>query len=342
MGSLLSFSPWMALIMLILLGVSSGMVLVGLMAVFFIRRLTRTGGRLLRTGGLGASLVMLLLLILPALLLSGHLTICLLAGQPSAQQRRLHELVHYQRRVLTQPYRSVIHIAQIDMASGARLCLSRPERVDGNWSHRASTVKQILAQSDGLLAINGSYFGPFYSRHPLDYRPHVGDVATPRGMTVWRDKQYGIPTPRWPLLCVDENGGVSLRGSPSTTTRYAVAGSRWLVRNGVVMGCKVHDRSPRTAIGINASANTVWLVVVDGRQPRYSEGMTVVDLANFMLNLGAQNAINLDGGGSSTMAWRNGDGEVSLLSRPIHTKIPLRERPVANGLLVVDSDSPDF
>src|SRR5919109_521873 len=61
-------------------------------------------------------------------------------------------------------------------------------------------------------------------------------------------------------------------------------------------------RHPRTAIGVD-DAGRVLLVVVDGRR-RTSVGMDLVQLANLMRRLGAVSALNLDGGGSSTMVVR--------------------------------------
>jgi exopolysaccharide biosynthesis protein len=64
-----------------------------------------------------------------------------------------------------------------------------------------------------------------------------------------------------------------------------------------------HGRHPRTAIGVNAARTRLWLVVVDGRQD-YSEGMTLPELREFFSLLGADQALNLDGGGSSAMVIR--------------------------------------
>jgi exopolysaccharide biosynthesis protein len=71
---------------------------------------------------------------------------------------------------------------------------------------------------------------------------------------------------------------------------------------------------------------------VDGRQPFYSEGITLKELADLMISLGAQNAMNLDGGGSSTMVVEGEDGRPRILNSPIDNYIPGRERPVANHL----------
>jgi hypothetical protein len=84
-------------------------------------------------------------------------------------------------------------------------------------------------------------------------------------------------------------------------------------------------RHPRTAAGIRGDGIIV-LVTVDGRQPKKSAGMTVQELAVLMIGLGCREAINLDGGGSTTMAI-NG----RIVNNPSDAT---GERPVSDALLV--------
>lgn len=97
----------------------------------------------------------------------------------------------------------------------------------------------------------------------------------------------------------------------------AVGGQALLVQNG-----KRHwfsqniagDRA-RTAVGASADGTKLYLVVVEGSY--YSKGMTQEELADFMISIGAANAVNLDGGGSSTISARHlGDWSASLVNRP--------------------------
>jgi exopolysaccharide biosynthesis protein len=83
---------------------------------------------------------------------------------------------------------------------------------------------------------------------------------------------------------------------------------------------------------MNKNGRYLILVVVDGRQPFYSEGATFTQLAQLMIDQGAYVAMSLDGGGSSTMAVEGEDGEPVILNSPIDNYIPGRERPVANHL----------
>jgi len=68
----------------------------------------------------------------------------------------------------------------------------------------------------------------------------------------------------------------------------------------------IQGDQPRTAVGV-IDANHLVFVVVDGRSPGYSEGVTLPELADIFQDLGATTAYNIDGGGSSTLYF---DGEV--------------------------------
>jgi hypothetical protein len=91
-------------------------------------------------------------------------------------------------------------------------------------------------------------------------------------------------------------------------------------------------RNPRTAMGVTEDG-TLLLVVVDGRK-RSSVGMTLPELGRYLVGLGALHAINLDGGGSSTM-WIRGSGVVNDPSDIGG------ERPVSNAVLVLDGPDVD-
>ena len=85
-------------------------------------------------------------------------------------------------------------------------------------------------------------------------------------------------------------------------------------------------KNPRTAVGFNADSTILFLVTVDGRQTNYSVGMSLNELADFMINIGCYQAVNLDGGGSTTM-WVNGKLQNSPSDKT-------GERPVHNALIV--------
>ena len=79
-------------------------------------------------------------------------------------------------------------------------------------------------------------------------------------------------------------------------------------------------------------ARRLFLVVVDGKQPNYSEGVTLAEFADLLIGYGVDTAARLDEGGSATLVAEGPGGKPVVLNCPIHTRIPGRERPVANHL----------
>jgi len=93
-------------------------------------------------------------------------------------------------------------------------------------------------------------------------------------------------------------------------------------------------RNPRTAIGIAQKGRRFFLVAVDGRQQPYSDGMTLHELAKLMLDLGATQALNLDGGGSTTLVYADPDssGTLRIANHPSDRD---GERPVGNAIAIM-------
>lgn len=104
----------------------------------------------------------------------------------------------------------------------------------------------------------------------------------------------------------------------------AIGGGPILIKDGKLTVGPDKVRHPRTAVGMND--DSIFWVVVDGRQPELSIGMSVFELASKMLELGCSEAVNLDGGGSSTM-WLDG----KVMNSPSDG----RQRSVANALVLV-------
>lgn len=104
-------------------------------------------------------------------------------------------------------------------------------------------------------------------------------------------------------------------------------GGPTLVINGTIPSGLQTAVHPRTAVGFNQDSTKIFFVTVDGRQPGFSVGMSLPELANYMLSIGCWNAVNLDGGGSTTMVVRN-----RVVNSPSDAA---GERSVANALLAV-------
>ena len=119
--------------------------------------------------------------------------------------------------------------------------------------------------------------------------------------------------------------------------KTAIAGGPALIQNGKAFSAKApsagvgggyserskYERHPRSAVGW--SPTHIYLVTVDGRQPGLSMGMTLAELAAYLVKLGCTDGMNFDGGASASM-WMSGQ----IVNDPCQG-----ERPVANSLFVV-------
>jgi hypothetical protein len=118
--------------------------------------------------------------------------------------------------------------------------------------------------------------------------------------------------------------------------QMALGMARWaqLLRDGEVVAPPGDDLHPRTAVGLDKTGRTAFLVVVDGRQKGVSEGVSLPELAKIAAEFGAQCAINLDGGGSTTLVVQQPDGAYQIVNRPSDLYPVCVERPVGTHLAV--------
>lgn len=110
-----------------------------------------------------------------------------------------------------------------------------------------------------------------------------------------------------------DHGGLLIAGGQSTASQARV---------------DPQVRHPRTAAGVSSDGRTLYLLVLDGRQPSWSVGATLQETAAILLEFGAFDAVNLDGGGSSVMLWRDPGTGALRTNRPSGGAF----RPVAAGL----------
>lgn len=220
-------------------------------------------------------------------------------------------------------------------------------------SIKAQTVSEFVQHSGVQLGINGNYFYEFREKTPWDFYPHSGDPVYVVGDAIGEGDRYGSPRDQWPALCFSTPAKQSSSDVPADAltghyraqvapdghcpahTDYAMAGRDLLMQNGQsltdfpnVDNDKAYSRA---AVGIAETGQTLWLVIVDGKQPHYSEGLLLHELADVFEALGVEEAIALDGGGSSTLVVNPGSGP-QIINTPMHVKWPRRERPTANHL----------
>lgn len=173
-------------------------------------------------------------------------------------------------------------------------------------------TSEAAVSKNALVAFNGSYFNTTTGGSTVFFK-YDGQVVnnTVAGFNTYRENG---------AVVLDNTGAPRIVGKPSTgwtalTEPVALAGGPLLMLDGKELTqlevAFNTARHPRTAVGITAE-NKMIVVVIDGRSSQ-SQGMTIPQLSQLMAALGCTQALNLDGGGSSTV-WVKGEGIVNFPS----------------------------
>ena len=207
-----------------------------------------------------------------------------------------------------------------------------------NWAMTETTKQaqsmQTRRKTNVVGAINAGGYDMSNGRPSGAFIMSGTPINAPTGTTFWIDKSGDAH-----ITDAQECNAALAEGN----VREAVAGFGDIFENGHARsGLDNSTRASRTAIGIKADG-TVVMFMVDGRQAPYSVGMTMAEVAAAMEDLGCEQAVNLDGGGSSTFATqREGESEndttagLTLRCRPSDGY----ERKVSNTIMVLSTAKP--
>ena len=238
----------------------------------------------------------------------------------------------YEERLYRDPDGLPVRAYIITVAKGAAsFCTSTPSNT--TETGKVSNMKnQITAAENAgkkvIAGVNADFFD-------------MGGTNITRGLCI-KDGVFMTGTADRPWLGITKTGEV-IMGNASEYEKYkdqlynAVGGSHILLRSdstsSLGVGTEFGDtRHPRTAVGTKPDGSVV-IMVVDGRQSTISNGASLADLADIFASMGCSDAINLDGGGSSTFILKNSKGEFVVENSPSAGAL----RAVANGLLVIEN-----
>lgn len=251
--------------------------------------------------------------------------------QPSPASQQLYEGINYKRMVRRSPRPMVIHVVSVDLrADGIRFFVT-PGNPESALPLKARTTSQFLNEFNQQIAINGDGFRPWHSYSLLNYYPHRGDPVSPIGLAASEGMVYHSATENLPVLYIARTNQARFN-TPIGRVYNAISGSQMLVEQGQAVAIADKNPQPRTAVALDKAGKRLIIVVVDGRQPDYSEGATLAELAEIMIEQGGYFGMNLDGGGSTTLVKEGRFGRAEVLNSPIDHRIPGWQRPVGNHL----------
>ena len=230
-------------------------------------------------------------------------------------------LVQHQR---TEPRRIRLHCVRIDLATpGLKLCTTgRADAwsVDSKETLRQSTRDFIRLSTSTtkpiVFAANADAFSPWPAPWNKSTPTNLSGLAVADGVVV-------SPATGSPSLLIDKSGKASMQqtnpGFSTDHVQLAVSGFSLCLIDGKPQPSGT-DLHPRTGLGISADGRFIFVMAIDGRKYS-SRGATTHELGTWLQEHGADDAINMDGGGSTTLAWWNpksdSDDKCELINSPV-------------------------
>ncbi len=227
-----------------------------------------------------------------------------------------------------------VYAARIDMREKGVALKTTPPNADFAFDTRETTRQTtagFLEATDGVkIAVNANFYSPFNAQ----------TIAAPGdsnlcGLAVCDGVVESKPEKGFPSFIQTKDGKLSIRNvDPEESLddiRLAVSGNMIVLKGGDVVPQGDKAMHPRTAVGYSADQRYLYLIAIDGRQKDYSVGATYEDVGRALKLCGAWDGLNLDGGGSTTMAVRGDDEKAIVVNRPINGT-PDRLRFNANSL----------
>src|SRR5687768_7000802 len=246
---------------------------------------------------------------LAALVLAAHSALAPAATTISTPFRGVTHI----ERTETSPRLVVMHIVQIDLSDPGISFLTTPGNGAAPGEFTGQKTSTFVSTNNLQIGINADFFSSAGTGPNGEIYRNVSHIAASNGSQIspWSGggstreggmnlSQTNVPTLIRPLNVNQSN----YLTNPPLTVYNAVGGNERMIQAGTVIATDT-TLHPRTCIGYDAS-NRLYLFTVDGRQPGYSDGMNLVEIANFMkTEYAVTNLLNLDGGGSTTMVFRD-------------------------------------
>lgn len=241
--------------------------------------------------------------------------------------------VEFRAWVRSEPRLMRLYAARIDLHADGVDVLVTPGNGPRRKDHDAQTTSMFARRHDCQLAINASPFSPVFQNH--------GGPKDVRGVSMSRGRLDSPPNGKYGAIAFGRERPAtifdgSVRIEDLHGFDHVVGGFEVVLRDGVDVSARateVRGVHPRVAVGLSRDAQFLYILVVDGRQRGFSQGASLADLAAVLAELGADDGLNFDGGGSSAFVAQRGDTWAQL-NVPNHMLRRGVERVVPNHLCV--------
>jgi hypothetical protein len=254
---------------------------------------------------------------------------------PEIMYQRLNEGIIYFRKQVNKPRKAIVHFINVFLRDNHFESLVTPG--DANGFLYSRTTSQFLEEFGMDVAINGDLYSYLGSSRTSSVDGSAQEYVQPNGFAASKGVIYSKR--KGPTFFISPyNYGTFML--PKGSVYNAISGERLIVMDGKASE-ELHNDAPtaRTAIGLTKDCKVLILMVVDGKQPDHSEGLSEKEIADQMVDVGAWWAMLLDSGGSSTLVVKGVDGQPKVINSPIDKDVPGTERAVANhfGVQIVKS-----
>ena len=192
---------------------------------------------------------------------------------------------------------------------------------------RRITTRQFMRSAlDGgkemLVAVNATPWNPWKA-------PFTHKYAAKMGLVISEGDKIEEANGR-PVFLLTKKGEFQIRKiakeEDTSQIRLALAGFSMILEDALVLDDRRKNLAPRTAYGLSKDRRYMLIMTVDGRMAGFSEGVTTAELGGLIRRYGAADALNMDGGGSTTLVISDGKGGIRKLNKSPYY------RPVATSL----------
>ena len=217
------------------------------------------------------------------------------------------------------------HVLRFDLGGGGLELVVPVSRPDGAGGIQADWPLSLLRRNGLVAVVNATPFTP----EPI----LPGGRVRLEGLAISGGQWWSEPVSNLDALVVDTNGVIRVQQVPRQ-----IPGLRWgaggflVVRRGGTNTFEKTEVDAVTVVGTTADQRFLYWLVVDGKQPGYSEGLSADEASDILGELGVTDAIRMDGGASTTIAVAGGWIGGRVLNRPRNWLYPGLPHPVGNVL----------